>query len=93
MYDGSAPARRHGLHPGDGSAIVDNPTWLSGQLSHADRRKACDKWPLGGPGQAASSCAADVTCSTNEAISATARRASGLTSKLSWNMCIALSHT
>lgn len=64
----------------------------SGQLLHANPRKVCDKWPLGEPGQAAA-LASEVTCATKDAISATARRASGLTSKLSWNMCIALSHT
>lgn len=34
-----------------------------------------------------------VAYAMNEVISSTARRASGLMSKLSWNMCIALSHT
>ena len=41
----------------------------------------------------ASSSTSAVAYVMNDVISSTARRASGLTSKLSWNMCIALSHT
>lgn len=61
-----------------------------GEAHPAKRRPARPNY---GPYAVASSSTSAVACAMNAVISSTARRASGLMSKLSWNMCIALSHT
>lgn len=58
------------------------------KTAHASRPHASRE-----PYALASSSTSAVAYVMNDVISSTACRASGLTSKLSWNMCIALSHT
>lgn len=79
----------------DLGAHANDPPPQRGQIRQSvDIATIVDKvLPLGGKCGQAAWLASAVTCPTNDAISATARRASGLMSKDSWNMCIALSHT
>lgn len=69
-----------------------SPTSTEGSLNHASRSPRVENG-ADSPYALTSSSASVVAYLMNEVISSTARHASGLMSKLSWNMCIALSHT